>query len=71
MKAMRAYFMKNHNRMMIGIGMPTSHRMIERIWQPLIERMMLRQRSRMAEGSYSPGFRDGVGAAALGCQIGR
>jgi len=29
-----AYFMKNHNRMMIGIGTPKSHRMMERIGSP-------------------------------------
>jgi hypothetical protein len=30
----KAYFMKNHSRMMIGIGTPTSHRMMERIVSP-------------------------------------
>ncbi len=32
-----SYFMKNHNRMMMGIGTPTSHRMIERMSSPLLQ----------------------------------
>lgn len=69
-KEASTYFMKNHNRMMMGIGTPTSHRRIERILQPLIEMMMLRQRLRREEGSYSPASGQEARAAALGCQTG-
>ncbi|MGF7053051.1 hypothetical protein GGC47_002230 [Bosea sp. OAE752] len=62
--------MKNHNRMMIGMGTPTSHRMIERMDSPFWERMMLCQRLLWRESSYSPVPGGGVKASALGCQRG-
>lgn len=37
MKEASTYFMKNHNSMMMGIGTPTSHRMIERICSPSLK----------------------------------